>query len=386
MHKEKIKGKKMKSLKAVLIAVSILTIMPVALQAAGWVAKIDDSFIITTDDFKNEFNYFAKSSGVSSETIDSFYSDKEEVESFLDTLINTKLIYLQAVEKGYLEKEAVKQGYEVLVENKLLEYYLLSILDIDKLSPSDYEAKQYFNDNEESIKQMAGGQEVSYEAVENDIKTMLVQENLMEEMKNILNATKEMYGIKVTKNPSSSVAVRIDYNGGQKQIKSDKLDEQVNALEEAGLVDSLLESGRIDSSDDLKEGILDSLINNKILSIRAEEDGFLRGSEAQAIRDLLKSKIVVQAYISDKIKSQIKEPSPEQIDKAFKQLDAQSGGRLTEKLNSLSGQKKIQAMMNINEQLKQTIVQQKYSYGYQYLIQKLKERHAIKKRPEAVLR
>ncbi|MEK6794457.1 MAG: hypothetical protein AABZ39_06755 [Spirochaetota bacterium] len=340
------------------VPVVFISIWLVSCSGGPWVARIDGNHPITLSDFRDEFKSFARISGLTKSDIERFYDNEDEKREFLAKMVDKEMIYLAAIKEKIDTNASVKKTLLEQTENQIVQFYAYSLIGTNA-NVTEAETMAAFRELSPRLAMMNGGRPVAYQSVQREITGMVAQKKLTEKYKEVVDAAKKEFNVVIdaAKDPMIVAA-------GVTNISKAEVDEKVKKLEEAGVVPA-------ERRGEVRTLTIENIAGVTALRLKAKKTGYWNGAEAKTAARLARKQVLIEEYISRRMKNVPAEPTEAELDQ----------------INAVYGKQYGLDQMPYGEQRKRLIMMAKQiRVGQQQkaIVDALKESRRIEKKVEAI--
>lgn len=347
----------------VLISVLLTFTLSTSLYSEEWIIRIKDSTgniikDVSKSDYLSQVSNFAIFRGVSDELIPVFITNELERWNFANQIIEQELLYDIAVKAGYGEdEESIKKG-NIEIDRQIAQLYAREILDEEILNVSESDKRAYWNKEQDRIRGLVRGRNITYADVAAEIEYTIAQERMKNEYKRIVAEAEKKYTMKYSMNADPAVVIE------DVSIPLSSFEESFSeALRQSGgnLSPAVLAEARVN--------MFDTFVAREVIAYEAKVSGFYETPSSEVLKYSVMRTLIVSLYIEDTIKSTIEESTEKELNDAYEQY------RVAYKIDSMNFDRQ---KLTLDGLVKESKFQQKYKL----LLNNLRYKNSIEKRLE----
>ncbi|MBI4978879.1 MAG: hypothetical protein HZC28_15485 [Spirochaetes bacterium] len=265
----------------------------------AWVARINGKQKITLQDYREEFNVFARKSGLSKDDVTRFYGSDDEKLAFLNKMIEKELIYLEALTMKLDTNKTVITAINEQCASQVVQYYALSLVGGSNMIISDAEKRAAFDEMKGRI---PNGAAIRYEDVKRQIESLVQQKKMTEMYRTIIESAKKEFNVTVDLSKDTIAEV-----GGVKILRS-MVEDKIQKLEDNGLIPP-------GNRDRVRLDVANDLVGTELLKLKSKKAGYWETPEGKTVYRLAKKQVLVEEYLLQRMKPLIKETTDAEIDR-----------------------------------------------------------------------
>lgn len=308
-------------------------------------------------EFRGEVSNFLILQGATGEAAELILANDMNRWQFASQIIEQELVYMVAVEEGLDKDEDVLNKVTVERDRQIAQLYAQETLNADKLKVTEEEKRAYYKKEYNKIV-AAAGRVVSYEQIAMDIEYAIAQEKMKAEYARIVKESEKKYKIKYSSTQDPCIIIE------ETKVPLKDFDDMFNAsLKAAGA--NIPAAMRVQA----KEGMFIAFVAREIMTYEAKKSGFYETPQAKSLEHFVKRNAVNMNYLDKKIRSDIKEPTKEEINEAYKKYG---------KVYNIDALPYAKAQ----EALKTIVNEEKFQNKYKIFIQNLRYENSIEKNLE----